>query len=284
MTATLPPGLAAALGRDVRDARGVAGGDIAAAQRVELTDGRTVFVKTLADAPDDLFAVEAAGLAWLAEADAIAVAEVVAVAVDGLALAWIENGRPTPDHDERLGRGLAALHRSGAPAFGWDRAGYIGALPLDNTSADAWPEWWVERRLRPYARLGVERGGCDRAVLHRLDRLAAVIDDRAGPPEPPARIHGDLWAGNRMIAADGAPVLIDPAAHGGHRETDLAMMRLFGGFGSRVLAAYEEAWPLADGAAGRVPLHQLHPLLVHVALFGASYAAGVDRALRDLGC
>jgi fructosamine-3-kinase len=87
-----------------------------------------------------------------------------------------------------------------------------------------------------------------------------------------------------MVAADGGPMLIDPATHGGHRETDLAMMRLFGGFGPRVFSAYEEAWPLADGAAERVSLHQLHPLLVHVALFGASYAPGVDRALRDLGC
>jgi fructosamine-3-kinase len=170
VSAALPPGLATALGHHVRASRSVSGGDIATARRVELTDGRTVFVKTLAGAPDDLFAVEAAGLAWLAEAGAIAVAEVVAVAADGLALAWVDSGRPAADHDERLGRGLAELHRAGAPAFGWSRPGYVGSLPLDNTISDRWPEWWVERRLRPYARLGVERGGCDRSVL---DRLAA---------------------------------------------------------------------------------------------------------------
>ncbi|MDY7101295.1 MAG: fructosamine kinase family protein [Actinomycetota bacterium] len=284
MSAALPPGLAGELGAEAVSARVVSGGDIAAARRVDLADGRTVFVKTLEGAPADFFAAEAAGLAWLAEPGAIAVAEVVAVAADGLALTFVHGGPPAPDHDERLGRGLAALHRAGAAAFGWDRPGFIGSLPLDNTPADEWGPWWVERRLRPYARLGVERGACDGSVLDRLDRLEKVIDDRAGPPEPPARIHGDLWAGNRMVADDGAPMLIDPAAHGGHRETDLAMMALFGGYGPRVFSAYEEAWPLADGAEGRVPLHQLHPLLVHVALFGASYAVGVDRALGDLGC
>ena len=111
---------------------------------------------------------------------------------------------------------------------------------------------------------------------------SARLPQRCGPAEPPARLHGDLWGGNLLTDEHGAPVLIDPAVYGGHREVDLAMMQLFGGFSARVFDAYHEAHPLAPGWRERAPLYQLYPLLVHVNLFGGSYLGGVRRALRQV--
>ena len=112
--------------------------------------------------------------------------------------------------------------------------------------------------------------------------MYAKLSDLCGPAEPPARLHGDLWGGNLHVDDDGAPVLIDPAVYGGHREMDLAMMRLFGGFGPSCFAAYDEVFPLADGWQARVPLHQLAPLVVHAIKFGGGYVASSDRALDAL--
>lgn len=262
----------------------MAGGDINRAARMRLADGRELFVKHRPGAPAGMYAAEAAGLAWLAEAGALRVPVVVAVGEEGpprfLALEWLPRGRPGPGHDEALGRGLAALHRSGASAFGLDRDNFIGNLPQPNAPAATWPEFYAARRLEPMARAAVDAGALPPAFLDGLERLCPRLPDLCGPPEPPARLHGDLWGGNAMTAADGRPVLIDPAVHGGHREVDLAMMRLFGGFGEGVFAAYAEAHPLADGHEDRVELFQLYPLLVHTVLFGGGYARSAERILR----
>src|SRR6476620_6121812 len=125
------------------------------------------------------------------------------------------------------------MHQQGAPTFGAPANGYIGPLPLDNTSSDDWPSFYVERRLEPYLRQAIDRGSMPDHASATFDRLFARIHDVAGPSEPPSRIHGDLWRGNVLASTDGRTWIIDPAAHGGHRETDLAMMRLFGGFGTR---------------------------------------------------
>jgi fructosamine-3-kinase len=249
-----------------------------------LADGRELFVKHRADAPARMYAAEAAGLAWLAEAGALRTPAVVAVGDDVpprfLALEWIPRGRPAPGHDEALGRGLAALHRAGADAFGLDRDNFIGSLPQANAPAGDWPAFYAERRLEPMARAAVEAGALGRGFLAGLERLRARLPDLCGPAEPPARLHGDLWGGNAMAGPDGGPVLVDPAVYGGHREVDLAMMRLFGGFGERVAAAYAEAHPLAEGHEDRVELYQLYPVLVHVVLFGGGYARSAERILR----
>jgi fructosamine-3-kinase len=249
-----------------------------------LADGREVFVKHRRDAPAGMYAAEAAGLAWLAEAGAVRTPAVVAVGDEApprfLALEWIARGRPAPGHDEALGRGLAVLHRAGAEGFGLGRDNFIGSLPQPNAPARDWPAFYAERRLEPMARAAVEAGALAPAFRAGLERLRARLPDLCGPPEPPARLHGDLWGGNAMTGPDGAPVLIDPAVYGGHREIDLAMMRLFGGFGGAVFAAYAEAHPLADGHQDRVELLQLYPVLVHVVLFGGSYARSAERILR----
>ncbi|MGE5829378.1 MAG: fructosamine kinase family protein [Micromonosporaceae bacterium] len=267
----------------------VGGGSICAARRLTLEDGTSLFAKSWpgpGPTPPGFFAAEAAGLRWLREAGAVPVPEVLVELPDLLALEWVEPGRPDPVAAERFGRDLAALHRRGADHFGAPWPGYLGSLPQDNHGNGAWPEWFAERRLRPYLRISADRGALGVADVTLLDGLLARLDRYAGPPEPPARLHGDLWPGNLLWAADGRCWLVDPAAHGGHRETDLAQLALFGGapYLDRILAAYAEAWPLADGWPARVPLHQLHLLLVHTALFGAGYRGAVvdavGRALR----
>jgi len=289
MDTALASSLARALGAKVQRARTVAGGDINDAWAVELADGRSVFVKSNAAAARTMFAREAEGLRWLADARAIRVPDVVGVssgqdgAAPWLALELVERGSPGRDHDERLGRGLALLHRAGAPGFGLDHDNFIGRLPQQNTPCATWPELYRTRRLEAQLARARKAGLASPRMERGLEALFARLDALVGPPEPPARLHGDLWGGNAFADASGAPVLIDPAVYGGHREVDLAMMRLFGGFSARVFDAYHEAWPLADGHEDRVPLYQLYPLLVHVKLFGASYVGAVERALGELG-
>ena len=266
----------------VTDVHPLSGGDINEAYRVLLRDGRQVFVKTHASPPPKMFEVEAEGLRWLAEAGALRVPEVLAVGERFLALELITAGRPAKDHAEQLGRGLARLHRAAPDGFGWARDNFIGNLPQDNTSEPDWPTFYVRRRLEPQLRMAVDGGRASSAMRELFSTLFLRIERLVGPDEPPVRLHGDLWGGNCHIARDGTPVLIDPAVYGGHREVDLAMMRLFGGFSSRTFEAYAEEWPLAPGAQERVALYQLYPLMVHVNLFGGSYVGSVERALRSL--
>jgi len=310
----LADALSAALGRPVARLDPVAGGDLNDAYAATLADdGARVFVKTSADpAAAGSFAAEADGLRWLTEAGALRVPDVLAVAdpapVDPppadrpppaaaasptagtpppaaaprfLALRWIDAAPPTPQADEALGRDLARLHAAGAPAFGGPRPTLrIGPLTLPNDPAPDWPSFYAARRLQPLARLAHERGALPPGAGRLLDRLVGRLPELAGPPEPPARLHGDLWFGNVLADTRQRPWLIDPAAHGGHRELDLAMLRLFGGPSERCYDAYEEVAPLAPGAPERVPLWQLAPLLLHAALFGPSWGARATAILR----
>jgi fructosamine-3-kinase len=271
--------LASALGAGVVTAEPVAGGDINDAFRVQLADHRVVFVKTQADPPAGMFAAEAAGLDWL-RAGPLRIPRVLAVGARWLALEWLELAAALPPRVlPVLGRGLAKLHQLGAPAFGLPTDNFLATLPQHNAATSTWPELYVERRLRPLAELGLARGRMP-DIRGALDALAAR-PDRFGPPEPPARLHGDLWWGN-VAACGGEPVLIDPAVYGGHREIDLAMLALFGGLPEALVAAYHEVWPLAEGWRDRLPLHQLYPLTAHAVLFGGGYGAHVMRVLATL--
>lgn len=240
--------------------------------------------------PRGYFAWEAAGLRWLADAGGARVVEVLAVGEGHLDLPHLTAAPPTAEHAEQLGRGLAAVHAAGADAYGappdgWSGDGWLGPLaeplPLVLGSWGTWGEFYAEARVRPLVRMGRDRGEFDVADARALDALAdTVAGGRYDTAEPAARLHGDLWSGNLVWTADGA-VLIDPAAHGGHREADLAMLHLFGApHLERIVAAYDEAFPLAEGWRERVRLHQLHPLLVHAVLFGGSYGAQAVRVAR----
>jgi len=287
MDARLEASLGAALGSRVLKARPLSGGDINDAYEVGLADGRAVFVKSNVSAPNDMFVAEARGLAWLDEAKVLRVPRVLASAganelTPFLALELIRSAPRASDFDDRLGRGLAALHRHGAKTFGLDHDNYIGRLPQKNTFGVAWPEFYRVRRLGAQLKAAVDSGLASARMRRDFERLFAQLEDLCGPPEPPARLHGDLWGGNLMTDDMGEPCLIDPAVYGGHREIDLAMMKLFGGFGPRVFAAYKEAFPLADGYRERVALYQLYPLMVHVNLFGGGYVPQVEGALARL--
>ena len=262
-------------GVEIEAASPVRGGDICQAWRGRLA-GREVFAKTFTAAPQGFFATEARGLAMLRVAGGPPLPDVVAVDDDGLVLDWIEPGPPGRAAAELFGRRLAAMHAAATPAFGAASDGFVGSLPLGNASAPTWPAFYVERRILPYlASLEPEQ-------RHVVEQVCARIDDLAGPAEPPARIHGDLWSGNLVWGADGEVWLVDAAsAHGGHRETDLAMLALFSApHLDTIVAAYQEVAPLADGWRRRASLHQLHPLLAHATLFGGGYGARAAAAAR----
>ncbi len=296
MDAELASAIGTAMGARVAKHTSLAGGDINRAHQVELDTGRRVFVKTNPRSPKGMFQAEARGLEWLREADAIRIPRVIAVSKEEgpqfLVLELIESARGrVRDFDERLGRGLAVLHRfapsandrdRGASGFGLDHDNFIGRLPQANASRDRWGTFYAEQRLLPQLAMATQRGVATHAMKIGIEAVCNRIDAMVGPDEPPCRLHGDLWGGNLHVDDGGQPALIDPAAYAGHREVDLAMMRLFGGFGDRVFSAYDEAFRLADGHQERVALYQLYPLLVHVNLFGGSYVASVERTLTQL--
>ncbi|MFE1953325.1 fructosamine kinase family protein [Streptomyces sp. NPDC059524] len=275
-------GAARATGRAVSQVRRMSGEMYGAT----LDGGRAVVVKRVGD-PGALRA-EVAGLRWLAEAGAVPVPAVHGGEHGWLVLDRVGPGRASADGAERFGRALAALHREGAPAFGAPPPGgpveaFIGRAPMRNVPGDAWPRWYAEQRVLPYLRRAVDARTLSTAEGAVVERVCARMPELAGPAEPPARLHGDLWSGNVLWDAEGSAWLIDPAAHGGHRETDLAMLALFGApHLDRILGAYEEVTPLAAGRRERVPLHQLFPLLVHTVLYGRGYAEETLAAARAL--
>lgn len=222
------------------------------------------FVKT------DPAPLEAAGLRWLAAAGA-RVPEIIEDAPGRLVLAEIRRGRLDAPGEEELGRMLATVHAAGAPRVGSLPAPgrfFVGRCELESPEGEDWNDYYLQHRCLPLAR--------------RVGLAAAVERVHVNAPaEPPARLHGDLWTGNVLADVGGRPWLIDPAAYGGHREVDLAMLELFGHIPARTAAAYEEVAPLADGWRERIGLWQLFPLLVHAVLFGGSYLAQAhDLALR----
>jgi fructosamine-3-kinase len=272
------------LGSAVLAARGLSAQHGVSHYRLELADGRTAFAK-IGPKTSAGFAAEAAGLCWLGEPaqsgrGSAPVPAVLAVGDDCLVIEWLEARTADLAAARRFGRELAVLHAAGADHFGAPWPGVIAGLALPNDEASAWPDWYARRRLLPYLRIAADAGSLTPADVRLIELVVARIGDLAGPAEPPSRIHGDCWSGNVLWSGDRG-WLIDPAAHGGHRETDLAMLALFGApFLDATLRSYAEVAPLADGWRARVPLHQLHPLLVHVCLFGSSYTESALAAAR----
>lgn len=283
MNAALQRDIETALGAEVEASRPCSGGDINTAQLMRLHDGRDVFVKTndcAAELPG-LFAAEASGLKALRQAaDSLRVPKVLAVGEGYLVLEAIETGGKPADFEEKLGRGLAELHRASRQPgpCGFECDTYLGRLLQDNTWHEDESAFWRERRLRPlldrltqYPEV-VTRG---RILVERLDEILTRSD------EPPVLIHGDLWSGNAAADRDGNTWVFDPACCFASREVEFGMTRLFG-FGTRFEAAYQEVWPMPDGWERRVEVYRLHHLLSHLWHFGGSYAGQCETLLRRL--
>lgn len=272
-----------------RPAARVQGGSINESYRWESSAG-PLFVKVAASARLAMLEAEAAGLDELNAAKAVRVPRVFASGTAAdlayLALEWIELRPPSAAAEARLGEALARQHRVTSPRFGWARDNTIGSTPQQNGPLDDWVSFFRERRLRyqlELARAGGHAGRLQRRGAELLERMEALF----GEYRPvPSLLHGDLWGGNWGVGPDGAPVIFDPAVYYGDRETDIAMTRLFGGFGPSFHAAYQAAWPLEEGAGRRVALYNLYHVLNHLNLFGGGYLqqaeAMIDRLLAEL--
>lgn len=292
MDASLRTELAVLLDAEVVAWKPLMGGDVASTMRLVLDDGRTVVAKTHHDPAPGVFITEAESLRWLHAAQAVNVPEVVAVQDGGapetpgptalLVMTWVEATGWGVADEEGFGRQLAALHRAGAPTFGRLDRRRTTSRQLPNDPADTWTGFFAEQRLAPLARQAHDANALAPEVIAEIERITDRLERYAAGNQPPSRLHGDLWAGNRLVDSAGRSWLIDPAAHGGHREFDLAMMRLFGGFGEAAFAAYAETWPLADGWQDRVILHQLAPLITHAIKFGGGYVTAAAEAVARL--
>ena len=272
------------MGQAIVTHKPLAGGDISSAYRLTLKNGENFFVKTKADAPKDFFQAEARGLEWLRRSQALRIPEVIAIGPEDtpfLVLEYLETGPRPLDFEERLGQGLAVLHRCPCPSFGLEYDNYIGSLPQVNGAYDSWADFYREQRLHAQLEAALQKGLAPKSWEARFSKLYDALPGLL-PSEAPCKLHGDLWGGNLLVGPGGEPVLIDPAVYAGHREVDLAMMQLFGGFGPRVFEAYSLSYPLQGGFENRVDLYQIYPLLVHLNLFGSAYIAPVERSLKRL--
>jgi len=262
---------------------GVGGGDFARAYCATLSDSEQIFVKTHKNPPVNFFTTEAAGLDWLRASGSVNVPEVLAVSDDPpfLAMEWVSLGSGTPNTEGQFGRDLAQLHMPEFACFGRPDGRTTGSQAVPNLACNSWAEFYANRRLLPLAELAYEKSALPKKCVNKLEILAGKLHEFGAANEAASLLHGDLWAGNRVVDTQGRSWLIDPAAHGGHREFDLAMMRLFGGYGTACFAAYHEINPLQDGWEDRIALHQLAPLIVHAIKFGGSYVAATESALSS---
>jgi len=279
--ATHAEAIHAATGAEVVGAVGVSGGDIADSSVLRLSSGGRVFYKTGSGS----FPAEATGLRELSRPGVLRVPRVVCVGADFLVLEHVPTGRAGPGFFEDFGRRLARLHRTTAPDFGFDEDNSCGATPQINQPRDpSWTRFYWERRLLFQLRLAESRGlasrELSRAMARLEERLPTVLQ---GTEEPPSLIHGDLWSGNFLVDEAGAAVLIDPAVYYGHREAELGMTLLFGGFSREFYAAYDREWPLPAGWESRVELYQLYHVLNHLNLFGRGYLAQAVRMAQRYG-
>jgi len=283
----------AELGISLNNLRAVGGGDFAqsfcatvgsVATQIssQLEIGDNVFIKTHSNPPPQHFSTEAAGLQWMASTHSVNVPEVLGCSDKQpyLALRWIDEASVGSMKAEvQFGRALAEMHKSDCKVFGRDDGRSTGSLGLPNKTCTSWHEFFGSQRLMPLKDIAAQRNALSVKTLKAIDTLVASLADHVATDARPSVLHGDLWAGNRLVDAQGRSWVIDPACFGGHREFDLAMMRLFGGFDRNCHAAYDEAYPLEDGWQDRISLHQLAPLIVHAIKFGRAYVGPTEEAL-----
>jgi fructosamine-3-kinase len=267
------------LNSEILSQKSIHGGDINQAGRVELASGKTVFVKWNDSAPENMFQAEARGMKLLRSAESgLEIPAPLFVSERFLVLEWVEEGGGKNNSAFEFGKKLAQLHKTSSKNFGLDHDNYIGKLPQSNTIHTNWVDFFAIERIEPQVRMGVESGKLTRSVLRNAEsfykKLGSIF-----PTEKPALVHGDLWSGNYMFTPSGGASIYDPAVYFGHREMDLAMTRLFGGFSANFYDGYNEEFPLSDGFDSRVTVYNLYPLLVHANLFGGSYCRQAENII-----
>ncbi len=272
------------LGNDVvvQNILPVGGGSINEAAKVETTAG-TYFAKwNSAKAHPGMFAAEAKGLNILRQATTLRVPVVIGIAehedVGLILMEWIDGANRQPSFFSKLGEGLAQMHRGTQSQFGLDHDNYIGSLKQSNTQADSWTSFFIRQRIDPQVRLAADVGLLHQKDIQSFEALYTELPN-IFPVEKPALVHGDLWSGNFLCDDKGLPALIDPAIYFGHREADIAMTMLFGGFDEQFYQSYHAAFPMANGWRERMDIYNLYPLLVHVNLFGGGYLAQLRAVL-----
>ena len=262
-------------------ARPLGGGSINAAYELQTTKGSFFVKHNRADLYPAMFEREAEGLELIRSAGAIRIPEVVMTgeteSQSYIVLEFLQRGRPAGIFWETFGHQLAVMHRKTAPAFGEVSDNYMGSLPQSNQSHSGFVSFFVEERILPQLELAAGALSHLRPAFEELFvKLPEII-----PREQPSLVHGDLWSGNFLVGPEGEPCLIDPAVYYGHREHDIAMTRLFGGFDDAIYEAYNAAFPLQPGWRERIDLFNLYPLLVHVNLFGGGYIRQVETIVRN---
>tara|TARA_B110000914_G_scaffold103358_1_gene90606 strand:- start:121 stop:993 length:873 start_codon:yes stop_codon:yes gene_type:complete len=290
MNADLQLRLEKILSEPVKLSTTVSGGCIADSQKLEMNSGKLFFLKLALRGKYGMFESEVQGLEELRKAVAVSVPEVIANEEDFLLLEWIEEGKDTNDSSmEKLGFQFAELHRFHGKKVGFMQKNFLGDSPQINipssTGSENWATFFVENRLKYQAELADKNGYSTQKMRILLDLLIMKIPDLlSGTEEKPSLLHGDLWCGNYLVDVSGKPWLIDPAVYYGHREADLAMTSLFGGFSDIFYSAYKSAFPLTPDYAVREPLYQLYHLLNHLNLFGTGYYRQVLSILKRYAC
>jgi len=283
MVSTIPPAVTAwcleSGWGEVLSTATLSGGDISRALRLEMSGSRPLILKIKPDAPPDMFAREAEGLAALADANGPTIPAVHLTGPDFILLEDLRPRPPVPTYWPEFGLRLATMHQATHTHYGFAHDNYCGLTPQPNPWTESGHEFFAEHRLRHQARLARDRGRLDIADVRRLESLCARLPDLV-PPQSPALIHGDLWSGNALAGPRGEPALIDPAAHFGWAEAEIALTLLFGGFSSAFYDAYAASYPLAPGWRGRMDLYNLYHLLNHLNMFGAGYLGQVQAVLR----
>ena len=268
------------LGVEIESTTSVHGGDINQAASISLKDGKKLFVKWNSSPPKNMFQVEAKGLELLNSAGTgLNIPAPLLLKDHFLVLEWIEEGGGGQHSAHDFGIELAKLHKQTATHFGLDHDNYIGKLSQSNTQHSNWPDFFALERIEPQVRMGVESGKLTRSILKSVEGLYKKLGS-IFPTEKPALLHGDLWSGNYMFTKGSGASIYDPAVYYGHREMDLAMTRLFGGFSANFYDGYNEEYPLEGGFDSRVNICNLYPILVHANLFGGSYCRQAENIIN----
>lgn len=267
------------VGQKIIASHSQSGGDINQATILNFENGYSCFLKWNDSAPASMFETEAKGLELLSNANTeLIIPEVILIGKDFLLLSLIESCSANSASDFNFGVQLAKLHRNSSDNFGLGHDNFIGKLPQRNHTHKNWTDFFIQERIEPQIKLGVDSGKLSNSLAAKVENLISVVD-HLFPDEPPALLHGDLWSGNYMYTTNGIASIYDPAVYYGHREMDLAMTRLFGGFSKDFYEGYNSEYPLEDGFEERIQLCNLYPILVHANLFGGGY---VGRALEIL--